>query len=196
MSSARGERIGKERVIMVAAEIADRDGLEQLSLNILAATLGIKPPSLYTHISSLSGLSRLLGLRGLRDLNEWIGRAALGKSSRDAAWAVAVSYRSFIHEHPGIYAATLPAGDIDDQEWREAKDKIMETIGIALSGFDLGENEQIHVVRGLRSLIHGFTIMEMSHSFRSHVSLDESFARVHTIFLNGLLLDTNSQQKP
>ena len=62
----------------------------------------------------------------------------------------------------------------------------METIGLTLKGFGLDGDEEIHVVRGLRSLIHGFATLEMSGSFKTPVDRDKSFDRILEIFLPGL----------
>jgi AcrR family transcriptional regulator len=186
MKIIRAERLDKEKVLMTAAELADRDGLERLSLTTLATALGIRTPSLYTHIASLGELQRLIGLHGLGELNARIARAALGKSSEDAVQAFAVAYRKYVHEHPGVYAATLPTAPERGLEWEEAKEKIMETIGLVLKGFGLEGDEEIHVVRAMRSLVHGFATLEMSGSFKNPVDRDESFDRALSIFLAGL----------
>ena len=72
MKTIPAERLDKEKVLRAAAEIADRDGLDGLSLTTLAAALGIRTPSLYTHIASFGDLRRLIGLRGLSELNDRI----------------------------------------------------------------------------------------------------------------------------
>lgn len=186
MKTIRAERLDKEKVLATAAEMADREGLEKLSLTTLATVLGIRTPSLYTHIASLGELQRLIGLRGLAELNDRVARAALGKSSEDAERSVALAYRDYVHEHPGVYAATLPTAPESDQEWGEAKDRIMETLGLALKGLGLKGDEEIHVVRGLRSLVHGFATLEISGSFKNPVDRDESFEWILSIFLAGL----------
>ena len=152
----------------------------------LALALGIRTPSLYTHVAGLSELHRLLALKGLRELEERMARAALGKSADEAIKASAHAYRQFVHECPGVYAATVPTPPADDSEWNKAKDHIMDTLLTVLGGYGLSGDEAIHVGRGLRSLIHGYATMEMSGAFKHPVNRDESFQRVLSIFLVGL----------
>jgi AcrR family transcriptional regulator len=47
MGRKRG--LSLEQVIEAAADVADRDGLDALSLASVASALGVRPPSLYRH---------------------------------------------------------------------------------------------------------------------------------------------------
>lgn len=49
-------KIDKESVIREAAYIANKAGIENLSLKTLAAQLGVKSPSLYNHVDGLEDL--------------------------------------------------------------------------------------------------------------------------------------------
>ncbi|HEY9593220.1 MAG TPA: WHG domain-containing protein, partial [Spirochaetia bacterium] len=187
MSSAtRTERLDTESVVAAAARIADRKGLEHLSLSALARALGVRTPSLYTHVAGLPGLRRLLGLRGLDELNAAIARAALGRSGDEAVIAAARAYRDYCHEHPGTYAASVPTIRGGDAAWAKARDRIRETLALALRGLDLDAEEKIHAIRGFRSIVHGFASMEAAGAFTGPVDRDESFARIVATYLAGL----------
>ena len=62
-------RVSKERVIEVASEIADTEGLNKLSLKVVAEKLNIRTPSLYNHILSLEELLREVAHNGMRSMN-------------------------------------------------------------------------------------------------------------------------------
>ncbi|HEX4208718.1 MAG TPA: WHG domain-containing protein [Ktedonobacteraceae bacterium] len=189
MNAAPKARVDRERVLATASELANRHGLDQLSMSELALALGIRTPSLYTHVTGLDELHRLLAIKGLRELDERLTRAALGKSTDDAIKAAAHAYRQFVHECPGVYTAMVPTPPADDAEWHQAKDQIMDTLLTVLSGSGLSEDEAIHVLRGLRSLIHGYATMELSGAFKHPVNRDDSFQRVLAIFLAGFRSD-------
>ncbi len=53
---ARSVGIDRARVVEVAAELADANGLDQLTLAQVAARLGVRLPSLYNHVDGLPGL--------------------------------------------------------------------------------------------------------------------------------------------
>ena len=63
MNAAPKARVDRERVLVAASELANRHGLDQLSMSELALALGIRTPSLYTHVAGLSELHRLLALK-------------------------------------------------------------------------------------------------------------------------------------
>ena len=46
-------RVTKAEVIKTASDMADRNGLHNVSLKAIAENLGIRTPSLYNHIGSL-----------------------------------------------------------------------------------------------------------------------------------------------
>jgi AcrR family transcriptional regulator len=59
---ARSAGITRERLVAVAAGLADANGFEQLALADVAVALGVKLPSLYNHVDGLAGLRRELVL--------------------------------------------------------------------------------------------------------------------------------------
>ncbi|MDE3134243.1 MAG: TetR family transcriptional regulator, partial [Acidobacteriota bacterium] len=57
-------------VVAAAAAIADADGLEAVTLSTVAARLGVKPPSLYSHVAGLADLRRRVAVLGAAELAE------------------------------------------------------------------------------------------------------------------------------
>ena len=49
-------RVTRAEVIKTASDMADRNGLHNVSLKAIAENLGIRTPSLYNHIGSLDEL--------------------------------------------------------------------------------------------------------------------------------------------
>jgi AcrR family transcriptional regulator len=56
--------LDRAQVIEAAATLADRDGLESVTLGRLAGELGVRPPSLYNHVDGLDGVLRGWDLEG------------------------------------------------------------------------------------------------------------------------------------
>lgn len=186
MKSEPKARLDRECVLAAAAELVNRNGLDQLTMGELAAILGIRTPSLYTHVTGRNELFRLLAMRGLFELDERIARAALGKSTDDATRAFANAERQFAHENPGVYMATQAKPPADDTEWNTVRDRLLDTMFAALAGYGVDGEEAIHAVRTLRSLAHGYAVMEMSDAFRSPVSTEASFEWAISTFIAGL----------
>ena len=59
-------RVTKAEVIKTASDMADRNGLHNVSLKAIAENLGIRTPSLYNHIGSLDELLREIAHSGMR----------------------------------------------------------------------------------------------------------------------------------
>jgi AcrR family transcriptional regulator len=179
-------RLDRAAVIQAAAALADEKGCEALTLADLAARLGVRTPSLYNHVAGLADVRRELGLLGGRALGAALGRAAIGKAKDEALLALAAAYRDFAKAHPGLYAAAQRAPDPAD---REAQAVAQEVVGIALAvlaPYRLRDEEALHTVRGLRSIVHGFVTLETAGGFGLPLDLDESFRRLLETFIGGL----------
>ena len=183
---ARSVGIDRERVVAVAAELADEVGLEQLTLAQVAARLGVRLPSLYNHVDGLPGLRRALALRGLRQLLERLSGAAIGKAGDTAMLAVGQAYRRYVLEHPGVYAATVRAPAPDDREVQQVSQAIVGVVLAVLEPYELDEDAAIHAVRGLRSIAHGFATLELAGGFGIPLARDESYLRLLRAYVAGL----------
>ena len=187
--------LDRPMVAREAAALADQRGLDALSLADLAAHLGVRPPSLYNHIPSLAALQRDLGVLGAQELGVRLARAAVGKAGDAAVLALADAYRTFARERPGLYAAIQRAPAPDDAEAMAAAAEVVGIIQSALAAYGLHGDEAIHTIRALRSLLHGFTTLELHGGFGLPLDLDESFARLLAIFIAGVRV-TNAGTTP
>lgn len=179
--------LDREAVVRAAAQLADGAGGKEISLAELATYLGIRTPSLYNHIAGQDGLRRDLTLLGLHELMLVLGRAVMGKAGDDALLALARAYRAFAREHPGLYARTLHAPDPSDPQLVAASDEIITILLAVLAAYDLHGDAAVHVIRGLRSLLHGFVSLELSGGFGLPLDLDTSFEYLVHVFIDGLL---------
>lgn len=173
-------------VVQAAIKLADTNGIESVTLASLAMELGVRTPSLYNHVDGLPGLRRELALHGIRELGHRLSQAAIGKAEDDAVLAIAMAYRTFAKEHPGLYEATLHAPNMADATIRRASDDVVQTLFTVMQPYGLTEEGTIHAVRGLRSIAHGFTTLDAAGGFGLAVSRDESYQRMLNIFLWGL----------
>src|SRR5687767_13404326 len=112
---ARKAGITHEQVVDAAAALADRDGLSSVTLATVAATVGVRSPSLYSHVDGLDGLRRDLLRRASHVLAEHLSAATSHHADPAGALrALAHAYRRFAHQHPGLYAALLPIPSPDE----------------------------------------------------------------------------------
>jgi AcrR family transcriptional regulator len=178
--------LDRQAIIRQAATLVDREGIDQLTLARVAAEIGLRPSSLYNHLEGLDQLRREVALFGLRQLSNQLARAAIGKAADEAVLAIADAYRCFAKEHPGLYAATLRGPDPSDPEWQAAWREMVEIILTVLRPYGLSEANAVHALRSLRSLVHGFTTLELAGAFVLPLDLDESFQQMVQTFIAGL----------
>jgi AcrR family transcriptional regulator len=187
--------LDKATVVQAAADLANAEGVDALSLGRLAERLGVRTPSLYNHVDGLPGLYRELSLLNTRRLGERLGNAAIGKAGPDAVMAVAQAYREHIKESPGLYMASLraagnqaPAGI----ELQAAEERVVQ-VGLAVvASFGLSGEDGLHAVRGLRSVVHGFATLEVAGGFGLPLDCDESFRRLVSMLIAGLERTANT----
>jgi AcrR family transcriptional regulator len=175
-----------ERIVEAAAELIDRDGYDRLALGKVAAELGVRTPSLYNHIDGLDELRRLLTIRALTVLGAELQRAAVGIGAEDAVRGIALAYRRFAHEHPGLYATTVPSIEEADAEVQRVGAEVMRTVLTALAGFGLDDAAAIHATRSVRSAVHGFVSLELGGGFGIPVDIDASFAWLTDLLAEGI----------
>lgn len=164
-----------QMVIQAAADIVDREGVEALTLAALATHFKVAVPSLYNHVGGMPGLQQQLALMGRRQIAQQLGRAVMGKSGDDAVIAMADAYRTYVKTHPGVYACTLHVSDESDTESRAAEAEAVEVALKVLAHYDLRDEMAYHMVRGFRSLVHGFASLEVAGGFGMPLDLDKSF---------------------
>jgi AcrR family transcriptional regulator len=191
---ARSVGVSRERVVAVAAELADAHGLDRLALAHVAARLGVRLPSLYNHIDGLPGLQRELALLGLRQLLQRLSHAAIGKAGDEAVMAIAQAYRSFVLARPGLYAATVAAAAPEDLPLQQASQAILDVLLAVLAPYGLDPQSAIHAIRGLRSISHGFATLELAGGFGLPLDRDESFIQLVHTYIAGLRRESGGGQ--
>lgn len=184
------KRLDKEAVVQAAADLLEAEGMDSLNLRRLAEKLHIQSPSLYNHIDGLPGLQRELALLNTRNLAECMELAAIGKSGADAVLAIAQAYRAYIKSAPALYQYSLRASrnqEPVDAELSAAEERAVRVALAVVQSFGIQGDDAVHAVRGLRSLIHGFSSLEVAGGFGLPLDCEESFLRLIDIFISGLI---------
>jgi AcrR family transcriptional regulator len=163
-------------IVAAAATLADETGFAGVTMGLLAERLGIRPPSLYKHVSSLADLQRRVAILAMTEVGEQIRDAVQGKAGRDALAALMTALRTYATAHPGRYMAiAAPQGQGPDDPLVLAGDRVIDSIAAVLRGYGIGEAEMTHAIRTIRSAMHGFAMLEASHGFQWDADPDESF---------------------
>ena len=178
--------LDKDIILKTAADLADAEGIANVTLKALAEKLGVKPPSLYKHINGLEELNKALMLYGWKSLEKKVMRAAVGKSKEDAVRAIFYAYRDYVKEHPGVFEAMQWYNMYQSEENLQATEEIVAVLFQVLSAYDLQEEQKVHIVRMFRVFLQGFLMVEIHGGFGNPASITESFDFSLEILLNGI----------
>ncbi len=163
-------------VTEAAAALVDEIGFENLSMGLLAERLGVKTPSLYKHVASQAELAHRIAVLAMTEVADAVRDATQGRAGSDALAAGARAMRTYVLEHPGRYAAgnaARPTGP--DDPLVPAVGRVLASWAAMLHGYRLDPDQEIHALRMLRSLLHGFATLEAIGSFQIDADVDDSF---------------------
>ncbi|MNW44961.1 Tetracycline repressor protein class B from transposon Tn10 [compost metagenome] len=177
--------IDSTAVLMAAVDVANAEGLEAVTITSVAKKLGIRPPSLYNHVSGLEQIRTELAIYALNRLYEHISTSTGEATGRAAIHRFAKTYLDFAYAYPGLYDAAQAAPG-PDPALQAAGGRIVDLILRYLGSYSLREDQALHTVRGLRSLIHGFASLERRGAFGLPLELGESLEFNLSLFLSGL----------
>jgi len=176
-------KLDRTIILNTSAQLAETVGLENITLLKLANKLGVKTPSLYNHINGLKDIYVGLAKLGMEKLGAVVRDSAIGKSNDEAITAIAYKYRKFAKECPELYKAIIKSPTLDDSEVKEAGHIFVQIMYKVLEGYKYSEEDAMHIVRGLRSIMHGFVSLEAAGFFKSNWDREESYKRLVSGFI-------------
>lgn len=168
-------RTSLDAIVAAGRRLLERDGLEALTMQGVAAAVGIRPPSLYKHVHDRGELVRLIGTHVAIELAETMEAAATTGDPRTDLRAVAGALREFVHRQPAAYSlltARMPEAWRPDAEANARASLPIVRIAAALTGEE-------HALDGARTLVawaNGFLAMELAGAFRLGGDVDRAWA--------------------
>ncbi|MBE8517391.1 TetR/AcrR family transcriptional regulator [Amycolatopsis sp. H6(2020)] len=175
-------------VTEAGAAVADEVGFAQLSMGLVAERLGVKTPSLYKHVTSQADLVHRIAVLAATELADCIRDAIQGRSGTQALTAGAQAMRTFVKKHPGRYAAgnaARPTGP--DDPLVAALGRVLASWAAMLHGYHIDPGEEIHALRMLRTVLHGFATLEAANGFQINADVEDSFTWMIGFIDHGLL---------
>lgn len=151
-------------VVQRAAELADADGLDAVTLAAVARSLGVQTPSLYSHVRDLAALRDGIAVLALDGLADRVGDALVGRSGGDALEGFAGAHRAYALEHPGRWEALhRRAGPAAVQA--PAAGRVVHLTEAVLLGYRVPAQDRVHATRVLGAALSGFLDLERLGSF-------------------------------
>ncbi|MEZ0493954.1 TetR/AcrR family transcriptional regulator [Kineococcus sp. TBRC 1896] len=151
-------------VVLRAAQLADADGLGAVTLAAVARSLGVRTPSLYSHVRDLAALRDGVTVLALDELADRVADAVVGRSGGEALAGFAAAHRSYAHEHPGRWEALhRRAGPAAVQA--PAAGRVVRLTEAVLLGYPVPPADRVHATRFLGATLSGFLDLERLGSF-------------------------------
>jgi AcrR family transcriptional regulator len=148
--------LSRERILQAALTLADKDGIESLSMRKLARTLGFEAMSLYNYVANKDDV-----IDGILDLV----LAETELPSSEAPWdeairSSAISVHDALRRHPWACTLLISSGHI-----RPGRLRYMDALlgRLREAGFD--PDATYHAYHVLDGHISGFSLWENSHSY-------------------------------
>ncbi len=183
-----------DAVSRAGAELADELGLDHLSMGGLAERLGVRTPSLYKHVGGLADLTHRIAILATVELSDAIRDATQGLAGSAALAAAAQAMRRYVKQHPGRYAAgNAVHPDGPDDPLVPAAARLLTSLSAVLRGYRLEPDQEIHALRTLRSMLHGFTTLETADGFRYDTDIDASFTWMLGLVDHGLRAERSTR---
>jgi|SRR5664280_1062092 len=189
-------RLTPASVTEASAALVDEIGFDHLSMGLVAERLGVKTPSLYKHITSQADLAHRIAVLAMTELGDAIRDATQGRAGSDALAVGAQAMRTYVREHPGRYAAgnaARPTGPNDPLI--PAVDRVLASWAAMLRGYQLDSSQEIHAMRMLRSILHGFATLEVAGGFQIDMDVDDSFTWMINFIDHGLQATTATRTR-
>lgn len=168
-------RTSVDEIVTAGRSILEAEGIDGLTMQRVAAAVGVRAPSLYKRVRGRADLIRLIGNDIARDLAETLDAAAATGDPRADLRGLANTFRQFARSQPQAYSllfAQLPEDSRADPEYNVRASEALLRTASALAGPE-------HALEAARTVVAwatGFISMELQGSFRLGGDVDRAFA--------------------
>ena len=167
-------RTSLDEIVKAGRAIVEADGIDGLTMQSIAARVGVRAPSLDKRIRNRNDLLRLVANDAAAHVTRDLDAAAETGDPRMDLAAIARTFRGFAHHHPGAYSllfARLPDDARADPEW-----SVKASAGVLKATERLaGTDHALEAARTVVAWANGFIAMELAGAFRLGGDVDAAF---------------------
>jgi AcrR family transcriptional regulator len=157
-------RTSRDEIVAAARAIADADRLEAVTMERVAAAVGVRAPSLYKRVRDRSELIHLVANAAAADLGDLVEKAARTGDPRRDLRRMVDTMRAFAREKPSSYGLVFdrqPDGWGPDQSLLEHGVEPLLRTAAELAGPD----RALEAARTTMAWARGFIEMEITGAF-------------------------------
>jgi len=159
-------RTSADEILAAARAILEEDGIDALTMQAVAARVGVRAPSLYKRVADRAALVKAVGDAVTEDLRRTLEPDRTSDAdAADQVRAIAHRFRTFVRRHPHGYAllfAPLPPDQAPDAGALAAVGRPVVEVMARLTG----EEGALEAARTVVAWAHGFVTMELAGGFR------------------------------
>ena len=149
----------REKIVLAAKEILQRDGFEGFSLRVLAESLEVKAASLYKHFENMDELTVAVALKVYEEFDEQQrGAVDKAKTRQEALLALAMAFREFADVHPSFYQLLLTLPKLKEEQLNEVAAKLYAPVLQVISLYKLDEEAKAHWTYIYMATVVGFMV--------------------------------------
>ncbi len=185
--SAHAKTSDKE-ICEAVRKLLEIHGEEGLSMQAVAAAVGIRAPSLYKRFSNRTDLLSAAARDALLELSEILRDPISGSQTYENLERLAHLYRKFAKKNPRTYALIFSEMLAVREDLLPARQASAEPL-LTLLMQAVGKEKALPAARMLVSYLHGFLSMELAKTFRLGGGVQDAFQYGLTKILDSLLPD-------
>ena len=149
----------REKIVLAAKEILQRNGFEGFSLRILAESLEVKAASLYKHFENMDELTVAVALKVYEEFDQQQREiVAKAKTRQEALLALAMAFREFADAHPSFYQLLLTLPKLKEEQLHDVAAKLYGPVVQVISLYKLDEEAKAHWTYIYMATVVGFMV--------------------------------------
>lgn len=174
-------RTSTAEILAAARAILEEDGLDALTMQAVAARVGVRAPSLYKRVADRAALVKAVADEVTEELRRTLEPDAEGGDPGGQVRVIAHRFRTFVRRHPRGYAllfAPLPPDEAPDAAALAAVGRPIVEVMRRMTG----EDGALEAARTVVAWAHGFVTLELAGGFRLGGDVDAAYdAGIETI---------------
>jgi AcrR family transcriptional regulator len=160
------QKLSEKQILEEAARLVDEEGIDALSMRVLAARLGAHAPSLYRYFPDKESLVRAISARFLAELADEVGRQETLAGMARAYWDYGLRY-------PNRYNVVVCRTPEAEQPPDAAKFQVTEALHTLTAR--LVPDNPLAAARVLWSYLHGAVSLRLAWPTREGLDPDAAF---------------------
>jgi AcrR family transcriptional regulator len=179
-------RTSTDAVVAAARDLVESEGLDALTMQAVAARVGVRAPSLYKRVASRDALLAMVADQAAMELGARLEEVVGSADPADDLRSIAAAFRDFARRNPATYPLLFdPRLSGVSAEARDRSADVVRRVAGRLAG----EHDELAASRMVVAWANGFVTMELAGAFQLGGDVDEAWAYGVDALVAGLRRD-------